>query len=289
MLTAINLEQCSSKKMSVQFEDGIYDITNEQYHEASAISRSQLMLIDKSPYHFWYEVLSEMSEKKEATPAMNIGSAFHTLLLEPELFEKEYCIAPKIDRRTKAGKEEYQSFLDKNTDKILLTDEQYNKALIMAEHVKQHEIVTTLLDEAQFEKSIFWTDQETGLQFKTRPDIWSQKMVVDLKTTQDASPYKLQRSALEYGYYLQAGMAFEACKFIGKPFEMFVILACEKDAPFVPSVFMMDDTALQFGIDQFQKYKKKLKECLDSNKWPAYPVHELSVPAYAVKLIDDEE
>jgi exodeoxyribonuclease VIII len=107
-------------------------------------------------------------------------------------------------------------------------------------------------------------------------------MVVDLKTTNDASPCAFTRSAMGYGYYLQAGMAFEACKAIGRPFEMFVILACEKDAPHVPAVYMMHDDALQYGIDQFTSYKKKLKECMDSNKWPGYSVQELELPKYAV-------
>lgn len=270
------------------YKDGIYQITNEQYHAADGISRSQLMLLDKSPYHFWYQVLSGMAEKRAATPAMNVGSAFHTLLLEPNLFEEEYCVMPKMDRRTAAGKEQYAHFTEMAQGKIVLTDDQYEQVLLMVEQVNSHEIVKTLLGEAKFEQSIFWTDQDTGIQFKARPDIWSSKMVVDLKTTTDATPWKLQRSALEYGYYLQAGMAYEACKQLGTPFEMFVILAVEKEMPYAPAVFMMDDDALQFGIDQFQKYKEMLASCMSQNKWDTYPVQELSVPSYATKQLENE-
>jgi len=280
-------QQQRGVKMTVKYNDGVHNISNEEYHASSAISRSKLMLLDKSPYHFWYEMYSGLAEKKDPTPAMNIGSAFHTLLLEPDLFAKEFAVSPKIDRRTTKGKEEYAAFIEHNADKTILTDDQYAKALVMSNHVKQHEIVTTLLDESVFEQSIFWTDAETGIQFKTRPDIWSSKMVVDLKTTSDASVYGFTRSALNYGYYLQAGMAFEACRAIGKPFEMFVILATEKDAPYVPAVLIMDEKALQFGIEQFNVYKKKLKACLDADKWPGYPVQELSIPKFA--KIEEEE
>lgn len=270
------------------YTDGVYDISNDEYHASEGISRSKLMLLDKSPYHFWYEMYSGLAEKRETTASMNIGSAFHTLLLEPELFTKEFAVAPKIDRRTTKGKEEFAIFMEENANKILLTDDQYVKASVMASHIRQHEIVTTLLDESVFEQSIFWTDKETGIQFKTRPDIWSNKMVVDLKTTSDASVNGFMRSALNYGYYLQAGMAFEACKAIGKPFEMFVILAAEKEAPYVPAVLILDQNALQFGIDQFQSYKKRLKACLDADKWPGYPVQELSVPKFA-KINEEEQ
>jgi exodeoxyribonuclease VIII len=263
------------------YPDGVYDISNDEYHSSEGISRSRLMLLDKSPYHFWYEVLSGQAVKRTATPSMNVGSAFHTLLLEPEKFPNEFAVAPVVDRRTSAGKEVWAAFNEQHSHKIILTAEQYQQTFIMVEQIKKHEIVQTLLDEAVFEQSVYWTDEETGLQFKTRPDIWSSKMVVDLKTTADANPFSFTRSALNYGYFIQAGMAFEGCKALGKPFEMFVILACEKDVPHVPAVFMMDDDALQFGIDQFNSYKRKLKKCIEENRWPGYPVQELSVPKYA--------
>ena len=273
--------------MNKVYQDGVYDITNEQYHSSEGISRSKLMLLDKSPYHFWYQTMSGLAPKQESTPAMNIGSAFHTMLLEPAKFQMEFAVAPKVDRRTKQGKEEWDIFAASSEGKTILSDDQFSKIGKMVELVSKHEIVTTLLDEAVFEQSIYWTDKETGLQFKTRPDIWSSKMVVDLKTTNNASIYSFSRSALEYGYYLQAGMAFEACKAIGKPFEMFVILACEKEEPHVPAVYIMKDEALKFGIEQFNAYKRKLKGCLDSNKWEGYLVQELGVPKYAT--INEEE
>lgn len=265
-----------------KYEDGVYDISNEQYHSSEGISRSRLMLLDKSPYHFWYETMSGLAKPKESTCSMNIGSAFHTLLLEPTKWSDEFAVAPQVDRRTKQGKTDWEAFNSDNAGKIILTSDQFEKVRNMVDLVSKHEIVTTLLDDAVYEQSIYWTDKDTGLQFKTRPDIWSSKMVVDLKTTSDASSYAFTRSALTYGYYLQAGMAFEACKAIGRPFEMFVILACEKEEPYVPAVYIMKDEALQFGVQQFNTYKHRLKECLDKNQWEGYLVQELGVPKFAL-------
>lgn len=293
------------------YNDGVYNISNEEYHAANGISRSQLMLFDKSPYHFWYECISGLKEKEKPTESMIIGNAFHTLLLEPHTYSNYFCMKPEIEklpeleRLKDVGREEYdrqkeqrtlQSEINKallatfeieSTNKTVITKKQYDKALKMAELVRNHEIVDTLLNESVFEQSIFWTDKETGIQFKVRPDIWSQKMVVDVKTSQDAGDYAFTRSALKYGYYLQAGMIYEACQSIGKKFDMFVHLVVEKEEPHVPSVFVMHEESLQFGIDQFQLYKQKLKACCDSNKWPGYPVKELTVPKYA--LVNDEE
>ena len=104
--------------MNKLYKDGVYDISNEQYHASEGISRSKLMLLDKSPYHFWYETMSGFAEKQESTPAMNIGSAFHTMLLEPAKFQMEFAVAPKVDRRTKQGKEDWEIFVEKVTVKF---------------------------------------------------------------------------------------------------------------------------------------------------------------------------
>ena len=261
-----------------KYEDGVYTITNDEYHSSSAISRSQLMLLDKIPYHFWYEVLSGQAEKKESTPAMKFGSLFHTLVLEPEKFHEEYFLISQKTMPVK-GTNPYKLIIEEAKGRTPITQEQLDKVSKMSDLVRKQEIVKTLLIDSKFENSLFWTDEETSLQFKSKPDIWSTKMIVDLKTTSDINPEQFKRSALNYGYYLQAGMAYEACRSLGFPFEMFVILACEKEPPYVPIAFIATEKFLQYGIAQFNLYKRLLKKCLDSNDWPGYQVQELDLPS----------
>lgn len=291
---------------------GIYSITNEDYHAAAGFSRTQLMHLDKSPYHFWYNVLSGEAEKPKDTPSKVIGNAFHTLLLEPNLFDKEYIIKPRLEQLPEkvlmkdVGKEQYEQvkqarnearernlllvheFDANRKNKIIITEAEFAKVSKMVEMVKRHDIVDTLLKDAVYEKSIFWNDPETGILFKARPDIWSSKMVVDLKTITDVAEYKLKRSALDYGYYLQAGMMYEGCKVLGKPFDVYTILAVEKELPYAPAPFILDDFALQYGIDQFQKYKDMLAKCIKEKKWDGYPIRELNVAEYITKKLEAE-
>lgn len=274
--------------MKKKFEDGLYNISNEEYHSAEGFSRSQLMSLSKSPYHFWYEHLSGLTEKKASTDAMILGNAVHTLLLQPDLFNDEYIVMPPMDRRTTAGKEIYAAFMAESQGKIILTAEQNDKAFAIRDGVQEHKIFHELTNKAQFEQSIFWTDKETGIQFKARPDIWSSRMIVDLKTTKDANVNRFKYDALSKGYYLQAGMMFEACKALDKPFKLFVTLAIEKDAPYVPVAFTMREEALDFGIEQFNNYKRQLKECLDSGKWPGYAIQELGLPYNATYTLGED-
>jgi PDDEXK-like domain of unknown function (DUF3799) len=271
----------------IEFSDGIYTISNEQYHNASAFSRTQLMMLDKSPYHFWHQYISGHGAPREKTEALILGHAIHMLLLEEELFHKTYCIFPKLDRRTKEGKEQYNQFILNNQGKLILTAEYYEKASSIKQCVMRHDIVHTLLKDSIVEQSLIWTDKETGLQFKARPDAITKKMIVDLKTTEDANPYRFKASAFKYGYYLQAAMIREACRALDIPFELFSILAIEKKEPYVPAIFVIKEEAIDFGLNQFNAYKNKLKKCYELNSWNAYPIYELDIPAYAA--ITEEE
>ncbi|WP_441227978.1 PD-(D/E)XK nuclease-like domain-containing protein [Tardiphaga sp. 20_F10_N6_6] len=73
---------------------GVYEnISNAQYHGGPGISKSGLDLIARSPMHYKAVVdAANDNEPREPTPAQIIGTAFHCLLLEPEVFSREYCL-----------------------------------------------------------------------------------------------------------------------------------------------------------------------------------------------------
>lgn len=71
-------------------EPGIYpDMPAAEYHAAPAASKSDLDKIARSPAH--YRAYKE--NPPEQTKAMALGTAFHTLVLEPEKFSGDYCLA----------------------------------------------------------------------------------------------------------------------------------------------------------------------------------------------------
>jgi exodeoxyribonuclease VIII len=84
---------------------------NADYHAHPAISKSHLDLIARSPLHYWARFLDPKRVIPEPTPAMRIGSAVHTHVLELDKWDTEYTVAPDgLDRRTKAGKEAWAAF-----------------------------------------------------------------------------------------------------------------------------------------------------------------------------------
>ena len=68
-------------------------MNNEEYHSSPEISKSDLDAAAKSGVHFLHK---KEGPKSKPTPAMRIGSAFHALILEPDVFENEFIYKPEI-------------------------------------------------------------------------------------------------------------------------------------------------------------------------------------------------
>ncbi len=261
-------------------EDGIHDISNEEYHAAAAISRSGLKKLEQSPYHFWYEYLNPDKEPFVETPQMQLGSMMHALALEPDEFKKRFMVSIKVDRRTKQGKADWAAFLEEAGDKTLVTEEQYCEVTRMCNRLNKTDLVPSLIERSQIEKSIFFTHEETGLQCKVRPDMWFDDVVADLKTTADASYYKFQRSCVNFGYFLQAAMIKEALKSLGIEMRTFVNVCIETKPPYATGVYIFGEEPLTYGVNQFHRLMKLYKECKDANEWPGYEVATMDLPNY---------
>src|SRR5690554_6696033 len=151
-------------------EPGYYrDLSNEAYHKGPGISKSQLDLINKSPALYqWSKAAPEDEEKKSA---LNIGDAVHAILLEPHRFSEQYVIAPECDRRTKAGKQQWEEFEAGVTGQTILTADEGRKVRLIRESVMAHPHARWLVEaEGDAEASIYWKERSTGLLARCRPD-----------------------------------------------------------------------------------------------------------------------
>jgi len=244
------------------------------------------MLFKQSPYHYWYRYLNPDAKQSEPTPSMILGELIHTMVLEPLLINERYAIAPEINRRTKAGKEDWVAFQEESKGKVVVTAEMAGKAGGMAASCAQNELFDQLLDGALVERSIYFEHQDTGIPCKCRPDAWNGSIVVDLKTTVDANYRSFQSSAMKYGYFLQAGMAHEGLKSLGIKMKSFVFACVENSSPYATAVFTLDEEAINYGVGLFNGLMNKFYAGMTavpdlSEPWPSYPVQSLTVPKWA--------
>lgn len=265
-------------------EPGIHQMSNTAYHKSAGISSSQLKKFARSPQHFLYS----KDHPQEQTPAMLLGSVVHTLVLEPHLFDEEYIIEPVCDKRTTVGKAEYAKFVLGMGDKTPVSPTIAAEAKEMSAAVYADEWAKATIINGVSEPSIFWTDEKTGLLCKCRPDRWRRdlEIVVDVKTTVDASPAAFQRTAWSSMFHLSAAYYMEGIyQHTGVMPQAFVLLAIEKEPPYLCVPYLLDDDMIERGRDLFRSLLDDLADCKKTDVWPGYASGEgvltLSAPRWA--------
>lgn len=260
---------------------------NDAYHAHPAISKSHLDQINRSPLHYWSAFLDPQREPREPTPAMVIGTAVHTHVLELDQWDRRYVTAPVgIDRRTKKGREEWQVFMTASQGRTVLSAKDAEQAMMVGQAVWKHPAAAALLGaEGKPEATYMWTDQGTGLQCKCRPDYIHAdgSTIVDLKTTEDASPRGFRNSLLKWRYWVQAAWYLHGVEqATGKRPERFVFVAVEKTAPYGVGVYVADNAMVQRGMEQAREDLGKLAVCKAADDWPSYSngMEPISLPGW---------
>ena len=261
----------------------IENIPDTEYHKPDGfISSSQCKTILKSPAHFQNDLYTEHT----TTPDLNIGSAAHYLILQPEEYPNQVAHLPEgINRRTKAGKAEYIEFEQQAEGKIVLKADEVAQVAQMADAVNAHPLASKLLKNGKAEVSGYYQD-ETGANCKIRPDYLrqDQHVISDLKTSLDASPEGFPRQAANFKYHLSAAMYAHGYKAItGHDLEAFIFVVVEKSPPYNLAVYEMDQESMQAGYRLYRKAIDIFNECTRLNQWPGYSenLQTLTLPKYA--------
>lgn len=249
---------------------GAATLSNADYHAHPAVSKSHLDKVAKSPAHYWAYYLDPNRVPPEPTAAMVLGTALHTAVLEPHLWDEQFAVPPQaFDRRTKVGKELAAAFEAEAEGKTVLTPDDADRIRRMADAVHRHPASSFLLDlPGTREASYFWADEATGLECKCRPDWHSQdrRLLVDVKTTEDASPRGFAKSCANFRYHVQA-------HWYQQPFqeaEQFLFIAVEKQPPHLVAVYAATPAMVAAGARAAGRDLQVLADCHASGVWPGY-------------------
>ncbi len=257
----------------------------QEYLEADGISASGLNLVHRSPAHYMADKLGV----KKDTDALIFGGMFHTLALEPELFDVEYGVLPEgIDKRTTIGKQAFANWQIENNGKSAIKKEDFDKAQGMAASLRAHTRANSALNGGHAERSVFFhleCSAHGPTLCKSRFDyVTPNGLIVDLKTTTDARPDAFSRDCWKYGYHRKAAFYMSAYKAEFKEkAKGFLFVAIEKDAPYAVSVFLADEGMIDQGEREYMIDLNTYAECIQSNIWPSYPdeVMAIQLPRWA--------
>jgi len=266
----------------------IPDLSNEEYHaNKDYISRSSIMDFDKSPYTYWAKHINPDRPKRDSTPQMILGSAFHTLMLEPHLFHEQYDILPPKVLLKDVGRTTYDSFKRREEEllkssKIMLSDSENIKLGNMRMAVERNSSAMKLIENARIENSFFWRDAHSGLNLKCRPDILHENMIVDLKTTSSASSRHFQREMVDYGYHVQFAMIRDAVEIVEeRRINNCINIVIETTYPFNMAIYIIDEFALEEGHMKYKQICLDLKNAITENKWADYGIQTIGLPKWA--------
>ena len=255
-------------------------ISNADYHSDPAISASHLHAVSKSPWTYYKRFIDPDRPTSAPTAAMKIGTFVHTVVLEPDEVAGRYGVIPS--RTTKAGKEKIAALEQRNIEPVTQTE--WDQAHLMADAVRSHPEAAYLLSEGEAERSLWWDDlsYSTPLTCKCRPDWWNGEVVIDLKTTRDASPSGFAKSCATFRYHVQQMhyMRGTKCK-------RFVFIAVEKEYPFNVGVYELDADAMKLGEAHRDANMRLIAICKKNNDWPSFGGGPLALPRWA--FYTDEE
>ena len=251
-------------------------ISNAEYHgRKTHLSSTNVRTHKKNKKQFKYSLTHDLVKQ---TKAMADGTAIHAFLLERAVFDSDFAIKPADMRlNTKEGKK----WAIDNKNKIII-DFDLGSNLFEIEKSVLNSPAKLIYDiKGQAELSYFWDD--LGLvKGKCRPDWISDdgNIVVDIKTTTDASPKGFQKSIANWGYHLQLGWYMRGLQKLGLPAKEFIFIAIEKTPPFSVGVYRANKEMITYANDEINNLVYDIDESLKSDDFPDYTpeIMDLGLP-----------
>ncbi len=272
----------------------VYDMSSEDYHNYKGVySSSQLKDLLEDEEVFYRKYITKTQEKEHSS-AFDVGTFFHTAILEPHKLKDECAVYEGIRR----GKE-WDAFQLKHAGKAIITksEEAQAQGIITAVknspiamnriargqaevsafvtiHVWQGEIFTEdwsqSLGKYGWEKAIVKTVPKKGfvtISLKVRADLLAEDFVLDLKSTTGnaKSERAMMRKVSDYVYDLSAALYLDLFTIAtGKVISEFVWTFASKDLMNCKS-YTASAKNIAIGRAKWKKAILKLAECLETD------------------------
>ncbi len=238
----------------------------DQYRAVVGLSGSRLGLL-QCPAKFKHE----LDNPSEPTEAMILGSLRHCMLLEPDRVEELYYKLPEgLVRR--AGKD-YEALVTEAGDKVTVKHADWVEAETMVSICAQHAQVRPIISAwCKFEHELYWTESDVACKGKVDIYLPDLNVIVDYKTTNDASPRGFRYKVLDMGYLLQMAHYQRGVASTNGQETMpgVLVIAQETDAPYVLQVYSVPQTMIDEAHSRRAELLEVYKSCTSTGEWYGY-------------------
>lgn len=272
--------------------NGIHeDISITDYHlNKTHLSATGLKMARRSlkEFHWWYS-----GKTAPITGSfLDFGNAFELALMDKAAFAAGVAIFPDAEfiaaakesnpalskpRASKVYEQKASEWESKNLGRYRIADkgkESWETIQHMLESCYQDKVIQALIKNTEYQLSLFWTDEETGLNLKTRPDILKRKknVIVNVKTTEDGSPSGFSRDLAKHDYPLQACIEISGSLATGlmESVDEYYWLVCEKVEPYNATIYQFDVEDQKYFMDEMRYLFNKTKRAFDQGVFPGY-------------------
>ena len=279
-----------------------------EYRPIPAMSASGLKLFRRSARHYRHGI----DHPRPPTPALALGRATHTALLEPDRYAELWTVLGQCEGRNKNGARcgyaaklarDGESFCGRHdplkgtpeVDRVIKLDD-HERLCGMRDAIREHPQAAAFIaghpEFAEVERSGVFRDPETGAPCKFRPDRLlriktklTDGCVIDLKTAQDASPVAFGKAAANFGYHHQAAMYLRGMAALGEPLSAFVFVAVESDPPHGVACYLVDEHDLSRAHEEVTDLLIQYQRCIERDEWPGYSdaLQDLLLPPWAFR------
>ena len=235
----------------------------------------------------------ERDTPREDNDAFAVGALLHAMVLDPESVATGFIRAPKCDRRTTAGKAEWEELLSRATrnQSRLVSVDLWTQALGMADAIEAHPMAQRLLEMLPMRETAVF-GEIAGRAAKGKIDAASIdcEIILDVKTSQSASPREFARSAATFGYAHQAAFYRRLTGSVGCANRDFVFLVVEKAPPYLVACYRLDDAAIEAADKRLDGLIERWI-AVQAGDRSGYPdlVRNINLPAWATKLEDTQD
>lgn len=270
---------------------GIYrDISNAEYHaDKTSYSSSLIKKMDVPAIAKYY-----MDSPQEYKDEFRIGSAIHKYILENDDFHKEFLTGIDCRRSGAVNKAawaqwfvehgaadgwdivehkaaEWYPMFEQQSGKSMVTPAEIEEIRMMAESVYRSPNAKKILDDSERESSIYWQDEETGLNLRIRPDSMNDRFIGDIKSIASVDDYTIDSAYVNLGYDVQDAMYTDGAQRVTGIYRPFIFIFVQKTAPYLSRCINMKEIHKEEGWNKYRERVLRLAECLESGDWPGLP------------------
>lgn len=244
------------------------------YHtNGDALTRSALATFVRNPQDYYLQYVARTVAPKQPTPAMEVGTLVHSILLDRVDFDDAVAVYPESCLKSDGSlnPKPAAQFRDDNADKMCLKEGKADEVRRAVNAVRLSALGAVLAGDFHFE-TVYYADMH-GHRVKCKPDICGPNgagvcVAYDLKVVDNDDDGLFHRNARRFMLWLQDAHYSSVLEAqYGMPVD-FQFITVQVSPSYRLRKYSYDLLSRETARKKHEHALHRLSECMASDKWP---------------------